>query len=192
MIRFPLFFVYFLSQFALAQTQAPTLPTVSSVDLNKYIGLWYEIASIPQNFQKKCIKNTKANYEFSEHGRVAVENSCEMNNGEISVAHGQAKVVDVNTNAKLKVTFVKLIDWIFTFGGDYWIIDLGGDYEYAVVGHPDRTYGWILSRKSFLGHDTLVKIEHRLKKNGYDTCLFMTSIQDGGNGVRQPLCEAVK
>jgi len=46
-------------------------------------------------------------------------------------------VVDPKTNAKLKVRF------FWPFSGDYWIIDLGENYEYAVVGHPKRTYLWI-------------------------------------------------
>ena len=117
-----------------AASDAP-LQTVPSVDLARYAGTWYEIASYPQRFQKGCT-GTTATYTLRADGGVEVLNRCARDslNGRVTVARGRARVVDRSTNARLKVSF------FWPFWGDYWIIDLGKDYEYAVVGPPSRTY----------------------------------------------------
>lgn len=166
--------------------------TVPFVDLTRYVGLWYEIAAIPQSFQKQCVSKVTAEYTPVEDGLIKVVNSCREENGAVSQAEGRAKIVDPQTNAKLKVTFVKLVDWVFTFGGDYWVIDLAPDYSYAVVGHPTRDYGWILSRTPSMSMDTLREIETRLRAQGYDSCRLLTTLQDNGLHEKKPLCEIVK
>lgn len=164
--------------------------TVASVDINRYLGSWYEIASIPQFFQRKCVSDTKAEYEMArEENLVRVINSCKTESGETAVAEGRAKVVDQNSNAKLQVTFLKVFDWVFVPGGHYWILDLAPDYSYAIVGHPRRTYGWILSRTPNMDPDTLLTLEKKLKALGYDTCKFNTTVQQGGLTVSKPLCQ---
>lgn len=167
--------------------------TVESVDLSKYIGQWYEVASIPQSFQKQCVGNTTAQYSFAEKGRIKVLNSCDTKDGERSVSEGRAKIEDENSNAKLKVTFVKLLDWIFSFGGNYWILEIGPNYSYAIVGDPSREYAWILARTPSLDLQTLAGIEQRLRvQQQYDTSKILTSIQSKGFQKRIPLSEAVK
>jgi apolipoprotein D and lipocalin family protein len=166
--------------------------TVESVDLNQYIGQWYEVASIPQSFQKQCIANTTAEYSFAEKGRIKVLNSCDTQEGKRSIVEGRAKIVDQTSNAKLKVTFVKLIKWVFPFGGKYWILEVGPNYSYAVVGDPTREYAWILSRTPSLNQQTLSGIESRLRQQGYDTSKILTSIQSKGFQKRVPLSDVVK
>lgn len=166
--------------------------TVNYVDLNQYIGRWYEIASIPQSFQKMCVANTTADYSFAEKNLIKVLNSCDTAKGERKTAEARAKVKDKKTNAKLRVTFVKIFDWVFSFGGNYWILDLAEDYSYAVVGDPTTNYAWILSRSPVLPFNDLVTAEKKLSANGYDTCKVLTSIQTGGFSERKPLCEVVK
>jgi apolipoprotein D and lipocalin family protein len=88
--------------------------TVESVDINKYQGQWFEIAAIPQSFQKKCVKNTNANYSIEKStGYVAVLNVCTEADGKIRQGEGRARIEDTKSNAKLKVTFVKLLDFSF-------------------------------------------------------------------------------
>jgi apolipoprotein D and lipocalin family protein len=114
------------------------LEVVPHVELEKYLGKWYEIAHLPARFQEGCSETT-AIYTLSKNGTVSVLNEC-MKNGKIKRAKGKAKVVDKVTGAKLKVTF------FWPFYGDYWIIKLGDAYDYAVVGTPNRKYLWILNR----------------------------------------------
>jgi apolipoprotein D and lipocalin family protein len=140
--------------------------TVSEVDVEKYMGRWYEIASIPVWFQKDCAGGTTANYELKDDGTVRVINQCFTHEGKLKKAKGRAWVVDETTNAKLKVSFLPF--GLKLFGGDYWIIDLAPDYSYAVVGHPTRKYGWILARTPDLPEHVLKNIISKMEKQGYD------------------------
>jgi apolipoprotein D and lipocalin family protein len=142
---------------------AGELQTVPSVDLNRYLGMWYEIARYPNRFQRSCHKST-ATYSLRDDGDIRVVNACRRNgpDGEEKSVEGKAWVVDKATNAKLRVRF------FWPFWGSYWIIDLGKDYEYAVVGHPDRNYLWILSRTPIMDDKVFEGIADRLKQNGYD------------------------
>ncbi len=114
------------------------LEVVPHVELERYLGKWYEIAHLPAKFQEGCDETT-ATYTLLKDGNVSVLNEC-VKNGNVKVAKGTAKVVDKSSNAKLKVSF------FWPFYGDYWIIELGRDYDYAVVGTPNRKYLWVLSR----------------------------------------------
>lgn len=154
-----------------AGPSAPT--TVSHVDLSRYVGTWYEIASIPQIFQRGCTA-TQAEYALRDDGKVAVKNSCRKDSltGPLSVAEGVARVVDQETNAKLKVQF----QW--PFEGDYWILDLDQDYRWAVVGSPDRDALWVLSRTRHLDRATFASILVRAETvQGYDVSRLQMTLQ---------------
>lgn len=139
------------------------LEVVKHVDLDRYLGKWYEIASFPQSFQKGC-NCSMAEYFKTNDDYIKVVNSCRKNspNGELTTATGKAFVVDTTTNAKLKVQF------FWPFKGDYWIIDLAEDYSYAVVGHPNREYLWILARKPVMDVSIFNSILARVKSKGFD------------------------
>ena len=148
------------------------LETVDSVDLERYLGRWYEIASYPAWFQKGCTATT-ADYSRREDGLIAVVNSCRKNalDGTPKQSTGRARVVDPGTNAKLKVSFFR------PFWGDYWIIDLDPDYQWAVVGVPNRRYLWILSRTPQMDEAVYEAIVARLAAKGYDPARLMRTLQ---------------
>jgi apolipoprotein D and lipocalin family protein len=150
----------------------PPLKVVTFVDLNRYAGTWYEIARYPNRFQKGCV-GTTAIYNIRKDGRIDVLNQCRKGtlDGEISSVKGTAWVVDNKTNAKLKVSF------FWPFSGHYWIIDLGENYEYAVVGHPDRKYLWILSRTPKMNEKTYDHILQNLKFQFYDIDKLIRTLQ---------------
>lgn len=154
----------------------PPLITVKKVDLNKYVGLWYEIAKIPNSFQDQCAYGTTAEYRIDEDGDIVVTNSCYDKDGKPDVADGLAKVVDKNSNAKLEVSFVSFLG-IRPFWGDYWIIGLDENYEWVVVGTPNRKYGWILSRTPTLSDENMEWIYEILRKNSYNPEDFEMSKQ---------------
>jgi apolipoprotein D and lipocalin family protein len=139
------------------------LETVPNVDLERYSGKWYEIASFPQRFQRGC-HCTTAEYTLSEKNYVVVENRCNKDSidGPESYIKGKAFVVKNTGNAKLKVQF------FWPFRGKYWIIDLAEDYSYAVVGHPNRKYLWILSRSAQMDSDIYNDIVRRTEAKGFD------------------------
>jgi len=155
----------------------PPLDTVARVDLSRYAGTWYEIASFPQRFQRGCTATT-ATYTLREDGDVDVLNRCRKGSldGEEKSALGRARVVDRATNAKLRVSFFR------PFWGDYWIIDLADDYSYAVVGHPGRDYLWILARTPAMTDGTYRSILAGLQAQGYETSRLVRTIQRARTG----------
>ncbi|MBX3349113.1 MAG: lipocalin family protein [Nitrospira sp.] len=124
-----------------------SLQTVSSVDLSRYAGTWYEIARLPMWFQRHCI-DSRAAYTIRPDGRVGVHNECLTDRGTVDQADGVATVVDRTSNAKLMVTFDNFFARLVgpSREGNYWILELDPDYTVAMVGTPDRRYLWILSR----------------------------------------------
>jgi len=144
-----------------------TPQTVRSVDLSRYVGKWYEIAKIPNRFQKQCIRNTTATYRLRDDGKIDVLNICETEEGTLDSAKGIARIVDNESNAKLEVSFVNFLG-LQLFWGDYWIIGLDSDYQYAVIGSPSRKYGWILSRTRELSGQQMEQVKSILQKNGYN------------------------
>jgi len=144
-------------------TSIAPLQTVEKVDLERYVGEWYEIARYPNSFQKDC-PASKATYTMLPSGKIEVLNECYDQDYQhvLRSVKGKARVVDQGANARLKVTF------FWPFSGDYWIIDLGENYEYAVVGHPDRKYLWILSRTPEMPEELYGKISEGLKAQEYD------------------------
>ncbi len=136
------------------------LEVVPYVELERYLGKWYEIAHLPARFQERC-NETTANYTLAKDGNISVLNECRKN-GKLKQAKGKAKVVDKTTGAKLKVTF------FWPFYGDYWIIKLGKDYDYAVVGTPDRKYLWILSRTAQMDNVLFSELTEFAKSKGFE------------------------
>jgi len=153
------------------------LHTVSSVDLDRYIGLWYEIAKLPNPFQQKCVQNTTAEYQLMPNGKIQVINRCETGNNDTISIQGVAKISDQKTNAKLKVSFVNILG-INLFWGNYWIIGLENDYQYALVGEPKRKYGWILSRTPYLSESHWQEVNKILINKGYDPDEFIKTKQE--------------
>jgi len=160
--------------FASDATDVPPVKTVSTVDLERYEGLWYEIAKIPNRFQKQCVRGTTAEYILREDGRVTVVNQCIKEDGKSDKAEGIAKIEDPASNAKLKVSFVSFLGWR-PFWGDYWVIGLDDDYQWAIVGTPDRKYGWVLARTPELDAETMEAIFSVIERNGYQRSAFEMS-----------------
>ena len=152
------------------QQSVQELTVVPFIDLTRYVGKWYEIARLPNSFQKQCAGDVTATYVLQSDGTIKVINRCRNANGELEEAEGQAKKNSNDTsNAKLKVRFApKILSFLPFVWGNYWIIDLAADYSYAVVGEPDRKYLWILSRTPMVGEDKLQVILDGIKAKGYD------------------------
>jgi len=142
----------------------PPLPVVERVELERFIGKWYEIAKYPNFFQQQCYGGTTAAYGIREDGNISVLNTCREGSldGPESRIEGYATIADPTTNAKLSVVFFP------PFGAPYWIIDLDPDYQWAVIGEPSRSTLWILSRTPTMDEATYEAILARLPIKGYD------------------------
>ncbi|PRY23122.1 apolipoprotein D and lipocalin family protein [Aliiruegeria haliotis] len=136
---------------------------VSQLDLERYLGKWYEIARFPNRFEKGC-EGVTAEYALRDDGKISVLNTCRIGapDGEVKTADGQAKVVGPG---KLSVTFVP---WLPFARGDYWVLHVDEDYTLAVVGAPRGTTGWILARSPSISDEARATAEEVLRRNGYD------------------------
>lgn len=171
--------VFFFPASCATRGTSPDPPqTVDHVDLSRYTGLWYEIARIPNRFQQNCAGDVTASYALRPDGRIDVVNRCAKTDGETIASRGVARVVDNSTNAKLEVSFLSILG-VRLFWGDYWILDLSEDYGYAVIGTPNRKYGWILSRTPALPESTLQQVFRKLQIQGYDPAAFESTGQSG-------------
>lgn len=146
---------------AFARAESPPVQSVAKVDLNRYLGKWYEIASFPMFFQRQCTGDTTAEYSLRPDGEVKVVNRCRTEKG-FDEAVGRAWTVPGTGDAQLKVSF------FWPFRADYWIIGLDDEYRWAVVANPNRKYLWILSRTPQLPKEQLDTALRIAVRQGFD------------------------
>lgn len=149
-----------------AEANQPELRTVESLDLDRYLGRWYEVARLPNRFQKKCTGDVTAHYSEKDGDKIRVVNECRTADSGLTSAEGTARRVG---EAKLEVRFAPAwLSFLPMVWGDYWVIDLADDYSWAVVGDPSREYFWILSRLPRLDEDVIQGIIERAEAQGFD------------------------
>jgi apolipoprotein D and lipocalin family protein len=150
-----------------------TLSVVSSVDLNRYKGKWYEIARLPNFFERK-LKCTSAEYILRDDGKITVINAGNYISDpqKSNSAKGVAWIPDKNFPAKLKVQF------FWPFSGDYWIMHLDKDYRYVLVGDPGYKYLWILAREKTMDEPTYKMLLQKALDEGYDIKSIIKVDQD--------------
>jgi lipocalin len=137
--------------------------TVKELDLNRYLGTWYEIARFPHSFEKDLVGVT-ATYSMRDDGKIKVVNQGyeKTLEGKLSVAIGKAKIPNKAEPAKLKVSFF----WIFY--GDYFVLELDKDYQYVMIGSSSPKYFWILSRTRQMAPETYEMLLDKARKRGYN------------------------
>jgi apolipoprotein D and lipocalin family protein len=156
--------LFILANMILISAHSQNLPSVvSNVDLMRYQGTWYEIARLPNFFERK-LKCITANYTLREDGKIKVLN---MGNyiaspEKSSSAEGVAWIPDKNSPAKLKVQF------FWPFSGNYWIMYLDQEYRFVLVGDPSFKYLWILCREKKMDEITYNMLIRKAIDNGYD------------------------
>jgi len=162
-------FVTLLFAACATSEQRPPMETVSRVDVDRYAGTWHEVALYPNRFQQACAADTKATYTPLGDGRIGVRNSCIRVDGSEMAVNGLAEVVDPETNAKLKVSFLPAwLRWTGIGRGDYWVLYLSPDYRVAIVGEPSREYLWILARTPTLPDAEYQALMPKVRAAGYD------------------------
>lgn len=168
----PVIQIFILMFFSCNSNKLP-LKVVDSLDVNKYAGKWYEIARLPNSFEKglECVT---ANYTLLENGKIEVLNQGHSiaDHSKIETAKGKAHIPNQNEPSKLKVTF------FWPFYGNYWVIELDKNYQYALVGEPARKYLWILSRTPDLDESSYNQLINIAKEQGFATEKLIKVNQD--------------
>lgn len=141
------------------------------VELNAYLGKWYEYARYEAPFQEGC-EGVTADYsvrETSSASNIRVVNSCYKGglDGAFEQSTGRARIVEGSNGAKLKVSFFG------PFFGDYWVLDRGepgadGQYQWSIVGEPSGRYLWMLTREAVPSEKRRAMLETRVRELGYD------------------------
>ena len=164
------------------RTPAPPLVTVPSLDVERYMGTWYEIAKYPNRFQKQCVADTRAEYSPMPDGRVQVINRCRLESGEFESANGVARLVGGMNSPKLEVRFAPAwLSFIPAVWGDYWVIDIDDAYQLVAVSEPERDYLWVLSRTPTVDAARYAALLARLGDQGFD--LDRLEVTPQGSGV---------
>ncbi len=149
--------------------EQPALQTIAALDVPRYMGTWYEIAKYPNSFQKKCARNTRAEYQARPDGSVQVLNRCIMADGQTTEALGAARQVGPADSPKLQVRFAPAwLSFLPMVWGNYWVIDLDPQYQLVAISEPQREYLWVLSRTPKVEPAAYQALLARLAQQGFD------------------------
>jgi apolipoprotein D and lipocalin family protein len=153
-----------------------------AVDINRYMGKWFEIARLPTWFEQDC-DNVSADYSIAvtsaniENVRVKVCNQCKYH-AKSKRVEGLARVTDPPMCSKLQVTFSSFLPWSLS-GASYWILDLDRDnYSWAMVGNPQKNALWILSRTPVMDQPLFSFLRNRALAKGFDISKLILTNQD--------------
>jgi len=139
-----------------------------SVDLDRYVGRWYEFARYENHFERGRDYVT-ADYAKRDDGLISVINTGREGSapGTRRTARGKARVTPDSRNAKLKVSFFGPF-----YVGDYWVLDHADDYNWSIVGEPSGTYLWILTRDAKPSVELQHALLERVRALGYDLSML--------------------
>lgn len=180
-MRLAFLFILFFSLPSIA-ARLPVQP-LESFETKAFLDKWFEIARIENEFQIGC-RGTTLTYYAAEDRSLNVENACWVGEGSFEkhrTTFGHVWIDDKHAS-KMKVSFVHFIVWWKPFANDYWVLDVGpqdenGRYSYAIVGHPRRRYGWILSRSQHVDEESYKELIRKAALQGYDPTLFKRTEQ---------------
>lgn len=152
---------------------------VPEIDLDRYLGSWFEICRLPLRWEDADARDITATYSEGPGGRIRVENRCLDKEGRPDRSIGVAVPQD-KSNAKLKLSFLpEYLRWIPFTHGDYWVLAIAPDYSVALVGTPDRAHLWLIARTAALPTDVLEDYLAVAKTQGFDLDALITPRQSG-------------
>jgi apolipoprotein D and lipocalin family protein len=162
---------------AVVAQPAPPLQALPAIDVAAYMGTWYQVAWIPNRFQKQCVSDTVATYRDLGDGRVEVLNRCMQADGStdsvLGIARPPAGVARIEGGqllpARLEVSFLPAwLRWTGIGWGAYWVVDLAPDGRYAIVSEASREYLWVLARRPALTSADDAAVTAKLRALGFD------------------------
>lgn len=152
---------------------------VAQLDLDRYLGTWFEICRLPLKYEDAKARDITATYSLNANGTVRVENRCIDEDGKPDRSIGEAEAVDAS-KAKLKVSFLpEYLRWIPFTKGDYWVLAITPDYEMALVGTPDREHLWVISRSPQVSQASVQGLLDTATAMGFDLSKLIWTEQSG-------------
>lgn len=142
--------------------------SIPSLDIDRYLGRWYEIVRLPQKHEDETATDITAHYSKKANGKIRVDNRCFDKNSQPTQAIAEAEPTD-DTKARLKVNFLPAaLRWLPFTDGDYWVLKIDPEYRVALVGTPDRKYLWVLARDRAVSPDKLEAYLAEARRQGFD------------------------
>jgi apolipoprotein D and lipocalin family protein len=139
------------------------MQTVEQVDIERFMGDWYVIATIPNPIEKYAMNGIES-YKLLNGDRVKIDyRFTDSRDGKVKHMQPKGWIYDQESKAEWRVQFL----WPVKF--PYLIIDLAEDYSYTVIGVPNKKFIWIMARESEMKDETYGGILQRLKAIGYET-----------------------
>ncbi len=170
-------------------TNVGALAPIASLDVERYLGRWYQVAAVPQPFNLDCARDTTARYSLIDPTNIKVENNCTTWSGGANGIVGNARVNDAVTNAQLHVSFPSVPFQSSPDGPTNYIVTyIAPDYSWALVGDPMRFSGFVLSRVPSLSEAAWREVRFTVESRGYNSCLLLTSPLSAGRQDIRPLC----
>ena len=155
----------------------PPLQALPSLEVAPYMGDWYQVAWIPNRFQKQCVSDTVATYRDLGDGGVEVLNRCKLADGKtdsvLGIARPPAGVARIEGGklmpARLEVSFLPTwLRWTGIGWGANWVVDLAADGRYVIVSESSRQYLWVLARQPALTPADELVVRTKLQGLGFD------------------------
>lgn len=150
--------------------RTPDNSTTPTLDIQRFMGRWYEIARYDHRFEKG-MTHVSATYTLSGNGKIEVLNEG-LKEGKHKQIKGRAKQPNPQDPGKLKVSFFL---WFYS---DYYVLYIDPEYRYLLVGSSSDKYLWIMSREKSLAKETLDQLLDKLRVRGYDTDKLLFVAQD--------------
>lgn len=151
-----------------------TVTAVPKLDLNRYMGSWYEIARLPDKKEKQCVGGALVLYAAGEKaGRFQVVSSCQTKGNNVEARNASGKVADKAGDGQLKISY------LWPFSQKYWVLAVGPEYEWALVGSPDHKTLWILSRTEKMAPEVLLDLEGRAATAGFNRSKIVMVVRVG-------------
>jgi apolipoprotein D and lipocalin family protein len=160
-------------------SEKPEVRSVDDLDLQRYLGLWYEVGRLPMRFEDDSASDVTAEYSLNDDGTVKVDNRCLDEEGKPTQALGEA-VPDPEHPGRLRVSFLpEGLRWIPFTRADYWVLKIDGHYRHALVGTPDHKYLWLLAREPHI--DPAIENEYlaEAERQGYELAHWIRTPQSG-------------
>ncbi|WP_443089070.1 lipocalin family protein [Williamsia sp. Leaf354] len=171
-----------------ASASAAPLGPIAKLDVDRYLGVWNQVAAIPQPFNIDCLRNTQARYTLIDPNNIKVENTCTKFTGQRSGITGNARVNDQKTKAQLHVSFPGVPFQSSKSGPTNYIVTyIAPDYSWALVGSPERLSGFVLKRDKQVSSAQWKAIKNVIVSRGYNLNLFITTPIDGAYPNVTPL-----
>ncbi|GAB3599665.1 lipocalin family protein [Microbacterium tumbae] len=153
--------------------------SVDALELDRYLGLWFEQGRLPLRFEDDAATDVTAEYSLNDDDTVRVDNRCLDARGEPSRALGQA-VPDQEHPGRLRVSFLpEALRWIPFTRADYWVLRVDEEYRHALVGTPDRKHLWLLSREPLGDERVEADFLRTAVEQGFDLSEWITTPQSG-------------